>query len=334
MKHRLASEVGKFILQEKMSRDGAVYSDDSINTLYFCDVPSQVVDAQTSLPDWDTPPDMVRIEVQIVELECDDDFNFGLDLNAWKEGLPESVDLNFDIRNSKNNSQAVAIGNPDGTARYFATTLNLNGMRPKAVANFINYMCVKGKAKVISRPVIVARNGQSATISSVDKISYMAYSAATAPLTQQAEVGITVNIKPIIGSETVTLNIQASVNSLMGFSQSSAPLINTRNTLADVVLKNGELFTLSGLRKDTITKMDQRVPFFGYIPLLGYFFRQEIDAKKTYEIVVLLTPEKVTPTTGSTAKEKEALAKIKEEIEKEKEDKNFFVEKFILNENP
>jgi type II secretory pathway component GspD/PulD (secretin) len=260
----------------------------------------------------------------------DDDFNFGLDWDAWKAALPESVDMTLDFQKIKNNAQDVAIGNPTGTARMAASSINLNGMKPQALANMLNYLIRKGKAKVLSRPAVVAMNRQRATIASVDRIGYTTESQAD----KQAEVGITLTITPTIGSDTMSLAITANVNSLMGWGKNNSPLINTRSTTANVVLKDGEMFSLSGLRKDAMAKEDERIPFFGSIPLLGYFFRHEVDVKRTYEIVVLLTPKKVTPETGVSEKHKKLLEKTTKELETKRTDAQKFIDRVILNKAP
>jgi len=328
MKHRLASDVARFIQTEDLTRSGDVFADDTVNVLYICDVPSYYRGALSDLKDFDVPPEMVRIEAEIVEIEMDDDFNFGLSLEAWKEGLPEEINMSFNFEQAKNNASL----NPDGWARYAAQSIDLNGLRPKAVANFINYLVRKGKAKVLSRPTVVAMNGQEATIASLDNIDYTAYSTPDQPLDKQAQVGISLTITPIIGTDSLSLEIDARVHSLMGWSRSSTPIINTRSTTANVVLQDGELFTLSGLRKDVVTKMDDRVPILGSIPMLGYFFRHEIDMTRTSEIVVMLTPRKVTPTQGVLERERELLESTEAEVTAPPKGKvKTFIDKVILN---
>ena len=122
------------------------------------------------------------------------------------------------------------------------------------------------------------------------------------------------SIKPIIASETISLDITATINSLMGYSDSGDPIINSRRTTADIVLKDGELFALSGLRKDTISKSNSGVPILQKIPLLGYFFRHEIDVESTKEIVIFLTPKRVTSSTSVEEREKEILKAAKSAI--------------------
>ena len=97
------------------------------------------------------------------------------------------------------------------------------------------------------------------------------------------------------------------------------------------MLKDGEVFTLSGLRKDTIAKSDDGVPILRSIPLLGYAFRHEIDVKKTSEIVVILTPHKVTPENALAEKDKGMLKNVQDEVQTEKSGIDKFVDRVILN---
>lgn len=121
------------------------------------------------------------------------------------------------------------------------------------------------------------------------------------------------------------------MNSLVGWGNDSSPIINTRTTTANIVLKDGEIFTLSGLRKDTIAKSDDGVPILRSIPLLGYAFRHEIDVKKTSEIVVILTPHKVTPENALAEKDKGMLKNVQDEVQTEKSGIDKFVDRVILN---
>ena len=142
-------------------------------------------------------------------------------------------------------------------------------------------------------------------------------------------------IEPTIALETLRLDISAAVNSVVGWSSGGTPIINTRSTTANVVLKDGEQFVLSGLRKDNLTKVDERIPILGAIPLIGYAFRHEIDRKHTSEIVVLLTPKKVTPTTSVEARERQLLQNTKATMNEPPQGKlNRFYDKVILNKKP
>lgn len=330
VKNRLASELGPLVEGALQSQYGLSYPDDAVNKVYYVDSPSYYDATVQFIKEFDVPPEMVRIEAQIVEVEMDDDFTFGMALEAWKEALPENVDMQLDFQQSRDRADLNM--NPGDWAQYAAQSIIIQGMRPKAMANIINYLVRKGKAHVLSRPTVVAMNGKEAVIASLDKINYKAYSSADEALNKQTDAGVALTITPTIGAETISLAINAQVNSLVGWTSSGEPIINTRTTTANVVLKDGELFTLSGLRKDTITKTDERVPILGSIPLIGYVFRHEIDVKKTSEIVVLLTPRKVTPTQGVMEKERELLEQTQGAIDTpERGPVEAFVDRVVLN---
>ncbi len=326
--HRLASELQALLDGTLLSGYGNLVIDDTVNKIILKDSPSWTDHAANYLPMFDVPPKMVRVEAEIVEIEAGENFDFGLALEAWKEALPEEVNMDIDW----NESKAGGGGAPSGWARSIAQAVRINGMRPKAMANFINYLVKTGKAKIVSRPAIVALNGTEGTITSSDTITYTAYSTPEEPLHKQLETGLELKIRPVIGSKTITLNIKATINSLIGYSESGDPIINSRETTADVVLKDGELFALSGLRKDTISKSNSGVPVLQKIPLLGYFFRHEIDVKSTKEIVVFLTPKKVTSSTSVQDREREILNSVKKEINQPKKSPTGkFVERVLLN---
>jgi len=326
--HRLASDLQKLLDGTLLSGYGNLVIDDSVNKIILKDSPSWTDHAAKYLPMFDVPPKMVRVEAEIIEIEAGEKFDFGLALEAWKEALPEEINMDIDW----NESKAGGGGGPGGWARSVAQAVRINGMRPKAMANFINYLVKTGNAKVVSTPTIVAMNGKEGTISSRDTVTYTAYSSPEEPLHKQTEVGLELKIKPIIASKTISLNIIATINSLVGYSESGAPIVNSRETTADIILQDGELFALSGLKKDTITKSNSGVPILQKIPLLGYFFRHEIDVKSTKEIVVFLTPKRVTANTSVEDREREILKSIKSEINQPpKSGTEKFIDRVILN---
>lgn len=329
LKNRLASDISRFVGTVLLSKNGAVYADDSVNKIYLIDSPSYFDGTMKFVKEFDVPPEMVKIQAQIVEIEAGEDFDFGLALEAWKEALPEEMNMEFNWDQTKNNGGGAG---PTAWARTAAQALRINGIRPKALANFINYLVSTGKAKVLSRPTVVATNGQLARIANEDTISYSAYSGPSDVLQKQTNTGLVLQIQPVIGSETISLQIEATIRSLLGFGQDGTPIINTRTTNSNVVLANGEIFTLSGLRKDTITKSNSGVPLLQDIPFLGYFFRHEIDVKSKKEIVVMLKPVKVTPSTGLSEREQTLLSITQQEADgPDKSGPKKFLDRVILN---
>ncbi len=330
-KNRLATELRQILDETLVSGIGDYVYDDQINKIMIKDTPGAIARCEKYLPYFDVSPEMVRIECEIIEIDTDDDFNFGMALEAWKEALPENVNMSLDWSQDK----ADPGSGPGSWATYIAQNVQMSGIRPKAVANIINYLVRTGKARVLSRPTVVAINGDEATISSLDNVNYKAFSEPGDTLSKQAQVGLTMTIRPVIAEETLRLNIEAELNSVIGWDSGGAPIINSRATQARVQLADGQMFALSGLRKDSITRSDERVPILGSLPLIGYAFRHEVDRKLTSEILVLLRPKKVTATNGVEEREKQLLQNTNDEINKPAEGTlNQFYDKVILNKKP
>ena len=328
LKNRLASDISAFVGSTLLSKNGAVYADDGVNKIYLIDSPSYFDGTMKFVKEFDVPPEMVKIQVQIVEIEGGENFDFGLALEAWKETLPEEMNMEFNWDQNKSSGG----GGPSSMVRTAAQTLRINGIHPKALANFINYLVSTGKAKVLSRPSVVAMNGQAARIVSQDTVPYTAYNGEGEVLQKQTDTGLVLQIKPIIGADTISLSIEATIKSLLGFDQGGTPIINTRGTTSNVVLADGEIFTLSGLRKDTITKSNSGVPLLQDIPLLGYFFRHEIEVTAKKEIVIMIKPQKVEAAGNITDRERMLLSKIEKESDgPAKSGTQKFVDRVILN---
>ncbi|MBR5946286.1 hypothetical protein IKZ80_04290, partial [bacterium] len=230
-KNRLASDLQKYILATMGSGHGEIVADDLTGRIMINDAPSCANTVRTFLPYFDVAPQQIRLECQIIEIENSDDFNFGLALEAWKEALPESVDMTLDWnKDSHGNSPG-----PDGWARYIAQNVKFSGMRPKAVANFINYLVRNGHAKVLSSPEAVALNGQTTVIESVDNVNYKGYNSdPEKTLDKQVQSGVILEITPIIGTESIWLEVNAEVNSVVGWTTGALPIVNTRKTSATV----------------------------------------------------------------------------------------------------
>lgn len=326
-KNRLASDLQKYILATMGSGHGEVVADDLTGRIMMNDAPSCANTVRKWLPYFDVAPQQIRLECQIIEIENSDDFNFGLALEAWKEALPESVDMTLDWDQKTNGNTP----GPEGWARYIAQNVKFSGMRPKAMANFINYLVRNGHAKVLSSPEAVALNGQTTVIESVDNVNYKGYNSdPNKALDKQVQSGVILEITPIIGTESIWLEINAEVNSVVGWTTGALPIVNTRKTSATVGVVSGQTSTISGLKREYITKSDERVPVLGYIPLLGYVFRHEVDVKRDSEIIILVTPYDISKDIQNGTEKVEAFEKeYKEEVEKGAVDR--FVDRVILN---
>jgi general secretion pathway protein D len=170
-----------------------------------------------------------------------------------------------------------------------------------------------GKAQVLSRPSILARDGQMAEIvigSSIYLPSGVSFVSAgtttTIPTINGAyqNVGITLDVTPFIGANgLVQMILQPSITSIdpstpgqqiVGSSLFSgavfAPNITKRSANTVVVTPDGQPIVIGGLISNNKSSGESKIPFLGDIPLFGNFFKFSNHATQKNELLIFLTP--------------------------------------------
>ena len=165
-----------------------------------------------------------------------------------------------------------------------------------------------GNAKVLSRPSIVARNNQPATITvgqSVPLISAVRFDNfgnQINSVTYQS-VGIILRVTPFITSEgLVEMILQPETSELVADRSQwvpisvgtggtvSAPLINSRSADTVVLTPDGQTVIIGGLMEDSKADTESKIPLLGDIPLLGNLFKHKIKSTAKTELLIFLTP--------------------------------------------
>ena len=157
--------------------------------------------------------------------------------------------------------------------------------------------------KILSRPQISVLDNKEALIKVVDTIPYTKQITFTTDPTQgiptqsfdYQDVGITLKITPHISSERnvrmeITQEVTKLVSSSVAGSGILAPTIAKRSAQSSVMVSDGETMVLGGLTRDDSDETMEKVPGFGDIPLLGYFFRHKTKQKQQTSLYIFITP--------------------------------------------
>jgi len=178
----------------------------------------------------------------------------------------------------------------------------------------IQALATAGKAQVLSRPSILARDGQQAEIVVGQSIylpsgvSYSAVgnSATTVPTINgnYSNVGIQLDVTPFIGANSlVQMILEPSITSIdtstpgqvieggsLVSSAVYAPNINKRSANTVVVTPDGQPVVIGGLIGSDKSSNDSKIPLLGDIPLLGQLFRFSAKSSTKSELLIFLTP--------------------------------------------
>jgi general secretion pathway protein D len=154
-----------------------------------------------------------------------------------------------------------------------------------------------GKAKVLSRPSILARNNQPATITvgqSVPLISSVSYNGLNGtPINaiSYRDVGVILKVTPFITADgLVEMMVSPQISSIdpnlsipisVGV---SAPVIDIRAADTVAVTADGQTVIIGGLMETDKSQTDTKIPVLGDIPLLGNLFKRKIKSDTKTEL--------------------------------------------------
>jgi general secretion pathway protein D len=180
-----------------------------------------------------------------------------------------------------------------------------------------------GKVEVLSRPSILARNNQQASIvvgqqvPLITGVNYDTFGNQHNSISYQ-NVGIILQVTPFITSDglvemilapqisSIDANQSVQINTATNGSVVTTPIIDIRSANTVVVTPDGQTVVIGGLIQNSKTTSDSKIPILGDIPLLGNLFKHKITADVKTELLIFLTPHVVkTPMelAGLTVKE-------------------------------
>ena len=263
----------------------------------------------------DRPKPQVLIKVVFLQVQLDNSLDLGVEggyVNNGSQGNPSVSAANIFGLTGLNTvaTNFSALGQPVGSGFPVpgTSTLSEGGLYQVLGENYqatIRALAQQGKAQVLSRPSILARDGQPATIlvgqqvPLVTGISYETVGANTVPINNvtYTPVGIQINVTPYVSAEnyvemivtpqdseidpTLTEPIGGGVN---------APVIDTRSADTVVITPDGQTVVIGGLMENDKESTTSKIPLLGDIPLLGALFRSTSTSDNKDELMIFMTP--------------------------------------------
>lgn len=158
-----------------------------------------------------------------------------------------------------------------------------------------------GKTEVLSRPSILARNNQPATITvgqSVPLITNVRYDNFGNAINsvQYTDVGIILRVTPFVANDgQVEMIVSPEISSLTDQTVTiangvSVPVIAKRSADTVVVTPDGQPIIIGGLMQNNKTGTDYKIPLLGDIPLLGNLFKRQTKNNSKTELLIFMTP--------------------------------------------
>ncbi len=250
----------------------------------------------------DKPKPQVLIKVVFVEVTHSDDLDLGI------EGKY--------VHNAAADGTGTAGTDFGGVAAQVLTGGGFYSYLNKDLSVTLTALAKKGKTEILSRPSILARNNQQATITIGQEVPFITatrfdpVNGAINTVTYQ-DIGIILRVTPFISSDgMVEMILSPEISSISDKTVTiqkgvDVAVIDKRSADTVVVTPNGQTVMIGGLLGKLKTEEVRKVPFLGDIPWLGYAFKRTIKKDTKTELLIFMTPYVI--------KEPRELARMSEE---------------------
>lgn len=243
----------------------------------------------------DKPKPQVLINVVFLQVTHDK----GLDLGA-EASYSGPIAIKTNPTGTATTNFGVAAQASDST--QYGAFYKLTG---RDVTATIHALSTLNKTEVLSRPSILTRSNQQATIMVGQTVPLVTgtrtsdtTNAVTNTVTYQ-DVGIILKVTPFITADgNVEMIVSPEISSLSAktvaiSATTTAPIIDKRAADTVIVTKSDSTIVIGGLISNEKTSTDSKVPILGDIPILGMAFKRKQNSNTKTELLIFLTPHVV-----------------------------------------
>ena len=157
-----------------------------------------------------------------------------------------------------------------------------------------------GVAQILAQPNLMTLSGRPATFIAGGEFAVptvVGVGGAQAASTSFHGFGTQLSFTPtVLDKDRIRLQVNPSYSALnQANSVNGIPGLNTRATSTTVDLREGQVLAIAGLIESSQSASRSRIPFIGNLPVLGWPFNSKSISRTETELVILVSPELVSP---------------------------------------
>lgn len=143
-------------------------------------------------------------------------------------------------------------------------------------------------SKTLSNPKVFTLNNQKATITQGTEVPYQTTANQTTT-TAFKEAALKLEVTPsVVGDGNVLLDIKVNNDSVI-LGQAEPP-INKMEIVTKLLVSDGDIVVIGGVRKNTKTNDTSMTPGLGRIPVLGNLFKNNDKVDNLNELLIFIAP--------------------------------------------
>jgi len=236
--------------------------------------------------------DQVMLKVKVVEIQRNVVKQFGVDISA----LIDAGAFAFNLASVPLGAGSASVLN---TASGAATAFSGGGV---TIDSVIRAMEQDGLVRTLAEPNLTALTGQNASFHAGGEFAAGSSCTSTSGTSSCEpvfkEYGVTVNFTPTVFSEDrIVLKIKTEVSEIGAISVSGIPSLDNREAETTLELPSGGSMMIAGLISESTRQSLDATPGLKKLPILGTLFRSRDFRSNETELVVIVTPILVKPTT-------------------------------------
>lgn len=245
---------------------------------------------------------MIRMQVRIVEFNKSTLNNIGIKWDtamagpAYGAAKAFSSNPIFSVASPGQFTESIA-----GAVTNSIGTLDTRGWSyfgiVTGISSQIQLLAEKGDARMLAEPNLTTRSGESASFLAGGEFPVQSISGLGAVDVEYKEYGIKLDIEPVVDDQqNIVSRVMAEVSSIdPSTSYNGVPGMLTRRTESVINVRNNETIVISGLVNSQMSKIVNKFPFLGDIPILGELFKSRDFKDDKTELVIFVTPTVVYP---------------------------------------
>jgi len=283
-------------IMKMSSKYGSISVDNKSNSLIICDTKDNLGRIVAEVRKADKVPPQIMIKVVIIDVKLDDDLEIGINWDMLSDNyynVSYRQNMGFTPRLGTTPETASTIANATafvttGTGADFSVITG-------TIRNVIHMLQQKKDVEILASPQVMVLSGQSASIKDQLEIPYneLLESAGGSQIstTKFKNVGIELKVSATLTDHNlIYLHVNSEQKVVTSESDTGVPVADNRTAETSLLLKDGQVVVMGGLRRKETTKQTKQVPLLGDIPLVGLLFKSTNTVETNSELIVLVSP--------------------------------------------
>ncbi|MBW1864678.1 MAG: type IV pilus secretin PilQ, partial [Deltaproteobacteria bacterium] len=155
----------------------------------------------------------------------------------------------------------------------------------------LNALETNGEGKIISSPKIVTLDNKKARIKQGIEYPYLERDDTGGSSVSFKDIDLLLEVTPHVTPDNrVSMEIMITKNDIDSITN-GVPSLSTNEAETELLVNDGDTIVIGGIMKTRKISASRGFPWLSKIPVLGWFFRTDMDSKESSELLIFITPK-------------------------------------------